>query len=222
MKRSEVIKELQDGTLVLHYNDTKESLKVIQELIKEAFPNSTNSPAGMYRYYGRNIGDSKDWNSFSTISPSRKFVRTSDIVTDEREILGYKSPINLFGGDIKAGTTFIKNGEDYVWYYAKDGSESQSVPKEVVETWEAVYEEEKFIVRAIGDKKLNVHVTKKTIIADGVNIDVDQLKNLYSLAVIVHPISQSHKAVFSKMQVGCTEFTVAELEYIIDTYDSLQ
>lgn len=60
-----------------------------------------------------------------------------------KEVVGYKSPMDLFGGNIKAGTIFKKLTENT--YKTDDTGATQysrHLPKEIVESWEIVYKEE--------------------------------------------------------------------------------
>lgn len=77
----------------------------------------------------------------------------------KRKIVGYKTPKDLFGGSIVAGTEYRKLRDINKWYApytdrTKDifnGSNSssaadlgQTIPAELVEEWEAVYEDDTF------------------------------------------------------------------------------
>jgi len=59
-----------------------------------------------------------------------------------RKIIGYKAPMDLGGHSVK-GLTFKKTSSYFgVWYECKyDGDNKIVLPAEIVETWEAVYEE---------------------------------------------------------------------------------
>lgn len=67
---------------------------------------------------------------------------------ENRKIIGYKAPYDLYNGDIKKGDIFFSNGCGYYHAYKNnkkvDGEfkHSTGIPKEIVETWEVVYEEE--------------------------------------------------------------------------------
>jgi len=60
-------------------------------------------------------------------------------------IIGYKAPMGLFKDKIKENTLYLKNDWERDTYYPKDFSKTSPyiLPKEIVETWEAVYEETK-------------------------------------------------------------------------------
>lgn len=83
-----------------------------------------------------------------------------------KKIIGYKAPTDLFAGEVKKGELLVKNGH----YYDKHGSYRKKdynpndynvFPKEIVETWEPVYEEEKTV--QIGTPKFDVFIKGDTI-----------------------------------------------------------
>lgn len=62
---------------------------------------------------------------------------------ENKEIIGYKAPMDLFGGIVKAGEVYVKY---FVIlrldrYIPKGGYERQALPAEIVETWEPVYKD---------------------------------------------------------------------------------
>jgi hypothetical protein len=80
-------------------------------------------------------------NNYDVIS-FEQFMEDNKQNTMERKIIGYKSPYDLFSGQIKKDEILIKtNMHSYCTEKYKDSS-SLFVPKEIVEQWEAVYEEE--------------------------------------------------------------------------------
>ena len=133
---------------------------------------------------------------------------------------GYKSPVKLYG-IIEAGTLFIKRYPNDNWYYPSGNAVTQSVPAELVETWEPVCKIET-ITKVLGTSKIEFKITKDEIRADGTTFEIGALKILHSALSATRNVgSDKYRATISKIQVGCSEFTVAELKYIIDTYDSL-
>lgn len=59
------------------------------------------------------------------------------------KIVGYKAPFDMYEGQIKKDELFTLSENRAYQYKTKDGF---YMPKELVETWEAVYEEEKLEV----------------------------------------------------------------------------
>jgi len=66
---------------------------------------------------------------------------------ETRKIIGYLTPIDLFGGLVKKGRMYIQsrnNINEYVLYTDSEIEELCEMPKEIVTTWKAIYEEEKY------------------------------------------------------------------------------
>ena len=59
----------------------------------------------------------------------------------ERKIKGYKCPTDLWNGDISKGTLYVKKGNKN-YGISGDISDNFNMPKEIVEQWEVVYEDE--------------------------------------------------------------------------------
>lgn len=62
----------------------------------------------------------------------------------EKKIIGYKVPYDMFDGKVKKGDIFKKTTPSGLQWYDKNCS--YLLPKEIVETWEKCYEEDKFKV----------------------------------------------------------------------------
>jgi hypothetical protein len=62
---------------------------------------------------------------------------------NNRKIVGYKTPTDLWNGEIKKGSLYVlvKNFPTN-YAFKEDKDEAYHIPKEIVETWEPVYEEE--------------------------------------------------------------------------------
>lgn len=64
-----------------------------------------------------------------------------------KKIIGYKSPFDLFEGNIKAGSIFKQlTSATYKTDEVGATQYSKHLPKEIVENWEPVYEEEKITI----------------------------------------------------------------------------
>lgn len=68
----------------------------------------------------------------------------------DKKIIGYKCPTDMFNGGIPKNTLYVRKYSEVLenGYYSKDHLESNVyyLPKEIVETWEPVYEEENYKV----------------------------------------------------------------------------
>lgn len=83
----------------------------------------------------------------------------SDGAVMGRKIVGYKSPIALFGGTLEAGTVFVKVSPIYSLYHPVTNGQTpslvngHSLAQEIVETWEPVYEEKPtFLTVTVGSR----------------------------------------------------------------------
>lgn len=63
-----------------------------------------------------------------------------------KRIIGYKAPTDLWGGSIKKGMIFRKAAAPNDSYTTDQVTMSNNIPKELAETWEPVYEEEKIVI----------------------------------------------------------------------------
>jgi len=64
-------------------------------------------------------------------------------MSKDKKIIGYKCPIDLFGGEIKKGEIFRKmNSKFYKVSLTGVTEYSKHLPREIVESWEPIYEEE--------------------------------------------------------------------------------
>lgn len=105
--------------------------------------------------YGENLSgeQANDLNSSYLDAPqsikSTKEISFEEFDFQKREIIGYKCPTSLFGNLIKEGTVYkpINNSVKYVYGdYIPDDKQATAgrfkLPKEIVETWVPVYEEQ--------------------------------------------------------------------------------
>lgn len=124
----------------------------------------------LYNYYGYNNGyhltgtaGYYDINYFEnnpkliTLEQWDEAVNKTETM-EQRKIIGYKAPFDLFDGEIKKGTIYEKRGSFQMYHppHELDRNMSCGIPDEIVETWEPVYEEEKLEIRSyhnFGEKK---------------------------------------------------------------------
>lgn len=93
-------------------------------------------------YYGLSGGEKNTgtapWGTELTFDQFKQYVL--GIQTDK--IIGYKTPFDLYGGEIKKETIYINafNKNYYIPSDRENDSDCITLPKEIVETWEPVYE----------------------------------------------------------------------------------
>jgi hypothetical protein len=75
-------------------------------------------------------------------------------ILEEKKVLGYKAPMNLYGGKIQKGQVVfpLLNSDSYGDYADVP---TALIPKEIAETWEAVYQEEEKLL-TLGDNNTKV------------------------------------------------------------------
>lgn len=102
--------------------------------------------------------------------------------TMEKEIIGYKCPIKLYG-TVNVGTIFVKPiiAPNALWYTPEEYKDNQKgvqmVPKEIVETWEPVYKEEEL---KIGD--YSIEFKKHSIVVNNHEYDKEDLLFIDSIS----------------------------------------
>src|SRR3990167_5919954 len=122
---------------------------------------------------------------------------------DNRKIIGYKCPIDLFDGSIKKGHLFIQGRFDHCKKsYWPLGIQTGAIPKEIVEAWEPVYEEDKIEIGGYEVCFIGTN-NKYTIITTEVF-----LKSFWEAA---KTISEHSKA---KIMIGCNKQFNVSLETI--------
>ena len=73
--------------------------------------------------------------------------KTYILKREKMGIIGYKCPADLFGGnpEVAKGTVFVKRFPEHHWYTPEKEKEKSApnyiLPKEIVETWEPVYQQ---------------------------------------------------------------------------------
>jgi len=115
----------------------------------------------LLKYFKMPVGITVDGKAYYNISPDRQSYAISTLSDNKircwfafytikfpeteqnKKIIGYKCPVDLFNGRVKAGMIFTSYND--IDLYASKGSDFQkgyfTLPKEIVETWEPVYEQ---------------------------------------------------------------------------------
>lgn len=146
-------------------------------------------------------------------------------VLGNKEIIGYKAPIDLFRGRVKAGQIYkvmthpadiatpIERWDNFT------GEDDLRIPREIVESWEPVYgPEQKTLL--LGDKKVVFKVSEDGINADGTDYgrdSINDLQDLYNSLVTLRDVG-GYAVTIPAVQLGCTSFTLPELKQLLDTY----
>lgn len=147
------------------------------------------------------------------------------------KLIGYKAPINLFNDTIVAGDVLVIQDRPDT-YQVKRIPKYFTLPHEIVEKWEKVYEEES-IELILGTMKDKILIEKGSISYRGQKIKVLDLSTIVNtltkitrLTIIDYPVSividDLNKPI---VRIGCESenhlFSINELQSVIDAYEKL-
>lgn len=109
--------------------------------IRGYFPYSGGTYFHFPNYYGNCITSLKVERDYTEIT--FKQFKKHILKVQDKKIIGYKVPFDIFDGKVKKGSLYKYC--NMIYYETKNNYDGKyKLPKEIVETWEAVYEEEKF------------------------------------------------------------------------------
>lgn len=104
----------------------------------------------MREFWIYNLSQGRENKIFSTKEAAEKWMEEENNKTttmeEEKKIRGYKAPIDLYSGFIKAGTVYMPVSSGTITIYAAVDSDGKPIdsgrtnlPKEIVEKWEPIY-----------------------------------------------------------------------------------
>lgn len=176
-------------------NDSKE---IIDYLVEQGYVNTNclvgNVDNGFYYYnsgtlicctYINNVHES--YSKYSSLTEYKKSLQKvigefdcfkNKYMNTNKKFIGYKSPMDLFGGNFKKGDIFRLATENS-YKSGRSGSVifSRHLPKEIVETWEPVYEEQETKI-TIGSNNTEL-VIKGDDIYGRIETSYIDVKNMY-------------------------------------------
>lgn len=125
--------------------ETKEETNIVASHIKEKVFDGTS--VWKYVVNSKIFGKNKTLHNYIPHECKHLSVLTfkefqQKIMNKTENIIGYKAPYDLAGGIVKKGTVYKKVQEDDRFYAPEDKISKTTLPKEIVETWEKVYEDE--------------------------------------------------------------------------------
>lgn len=151
-----------------------------------------------------------------------------DVLKEIKEIIGYKSPMDLFNGTVVAGSLFVPvtgigGVKEGMWYRhaTTTSGYSRYLPKEIVETWEPVYKKE-FINLLLGNPIREFIVSSKKVSMHGYTFSKEEVTDAMNLFT-THLIGKISSHI-SKVQFGCgdgVELTREDVFKIRKTMESL-
>lgn len=148
----------------------------------------------------------------------------------KKKIIGYKAPMDMPSWYIKKDDLLCPYNEESTNYVVKTrrNNNSMSLPKELVETWEAVYEEDQTKTLVLGKNGINVIISKSEYInVDNGNFilyfDIHQIySTLHGRTAKLKGSKISYTVRYPKgVTIGCSEFELSEIKQIIDAYEEI-
>ena len=190
---------------------TDKTHKTISENSYRIFPNYETYITSM-------LLSSKSWNSWDlnrdaikegyteiTFEQFKKYVLKQE--TMEKEIIGYKTPYNMYGGQVKKGDIWTLNKYDNGY---QSNANVTDLPKEIVEQWEKVYKEEKTIVKMYssnkGEFEIEVVGKKAYYRPEHKELSLQFIKNILNLFEN-KTIGLEYSIEVDSLKVGCMEGT---------------
>lgn len=144
---------------------------------------------------------------------------------ETKKMIGYRCPIDLRSGKIKAGSIYVA---DHNGYYSTESTDGKALmEKEMVETWEPVYGATEEII-TIGSR--NVPVTISDIITfkgrvatiKEVNDTYNAIYNMYKSLGTISEYGVYLDSDTRFIRIGCEDennrFSLNELRQVINTY----
>lgn len=150
-----------------------------------------------------------------------------DCTPPKRKIIGYKTPYDLFQGEVKKGSIYKLSKfplSKNPYKVEGRGASITSLPKEIVESWEPVYEETtKTLV--LGNKGIKITISKNCIIAEDKQFFINDLQALLipriSSITTVATQGWSVELLGATYKIGCSTFTLDEIKLIVGTYKQI-
>lgn len=157
------------------------------------------------------VGSLRSGTSLLTLDEFEEILNNQKSKEMAKEIIGYKCPMNIWnakdgGVGVLKGDLFVKSGTGTL-NYVHHRISNTFLPKELVETWEPVYKDEKIIVPG---------TDYEVVIVNGVRTEIDGNefpRSFWNSALIV---SEHSKA---KVMIGCScQFTIDKywIQSVID------
>ena len=157
-------KDLAEGKIILRNDDKGKT----QQILILAFPR-VMPPVGYSSFYAVAKANSWQWAAINDLSELRSqapiipasqisldddyFIATwenaestseSGIHITSKMIIGYKCPIDLYEGKLVKDQVVCKQGDRYIKWNQTEQYDSFSIPPEIAETWEPVYDHDDY------------------------------------------------------------------------------
>lgn len=154
-------------------------------------------------------------------------VYESDRKHTGEKIIGYKLPVTIHidEGPVQAGHLFIHDKCFPAYYFPKGtimDSNKYKIPREIVETWEPVYEKE-YIELTINNQIIKIY-KGKIVVDNGNEISHEEVKILFNAVrdfpKVIHGSKDNYPIEFDSIKVGCTRFIRKDIVEVLSTYQN--
>jgi hypothetical protein len=138
-----------------------------------------------------------------------------------KKIIGYKAPMDFYGGNVIKGTMYVKPTNGHNWYIPEkiyiecSSSSGQMIPKEIVEQWEAIYEEQEVIL-SIGKPLQRVIINKNGVTCDNKTMSFRELQALKSSLIPMLFEKVDWNVLVTEIKIGCSKFSIEEFNQVIE------
>lgn len=149
----------------------------------------------------------------------QEFIKLSGMGTNnkeqDKEIIGYLTPYDLFDGNVKKGTMYIDSENTYC-------NGTYFIPSEIMRTWEPVYKSKvKEEIVKIGDIEVKI-TSEGKIVAEGREFKEYQIRTLLGQIKAFKYQGLSWEVNIETIKIGCKEnIHWSKLELILEVYDKL-
>lgn len=228
MTKSEVINGLRDGSVLLQLSSAHHShLKFVKQLMIEAFPKDKHASRFFEEEhyivgvsYGASFLNPYEFVVVeSSKFPEKKVVKSTEITLDKPVIIYRYSEL---GKKNKAAICAIMSWGSYSVLSEFVGVASVVYTKlkeaGVADVWlEPVYEVAPIDIK-IGTPTVDTTINKYGVSCKGEDFDIASIITLHKTLTSGNGTFGSHKITFPSVKLGCTVFSVEDIEQVIDIH----
>ena len=154
----------------------------------------------------------KKHNDFNDFPHDLPIITYKQFLEMQTKIIGYKAPMDLYDGTIKKGSLYTKMGTSFFSFYYYLGS--YGIPKEIVETWEPVYEIKEVVVE-IGTPKKIVTIKKEHFECEGVSFGKLTIQSFLDRMINSESKIHNWAITYPQVKIGRSTFTIEEITSLL-------
>lgn len=150
-------------------------------------------------------------------------ISAAEYLGKDGKIIGYKCPVTIFDGTVAVGTIYKASGMIRNTYYPAIFPEHTkfNLPKELVETWEPVYETQREVL-TLGSNGVEVIIDNGVVTSRSAKFDLDKILDIRDTLSNSTTIG-GYTAFINKdvrcFQIGCDQeknlFSLNELQQVL-------